>query len=168
MLARIFYSHFFGSSSLLTSHVFSLQNDRIIPWTRGWELFVSHPLFGVGGAEFLLENSFLSVAMNLGIVGVGILAVLAYSQAEDIVFVLKNKGRLAPEPRKICDFVLALSMAFISGMFFDAYLLAVATSEALIAAMVLALTSVACDLVAAGVAAVPTGEEIERSLIGQT
>ena len=148
ILAKVIYSHFFGAS-FSSSHLLSLQNDRGAVWQRGWNLFLSHPMFGKAGVHILVENSLISVAMGLGIVGLAVLGVLVWAQASDTLLVLRNKWRLDKESEKICDFVLALGLGFASGMLFDAYLLAVATTEAVLLGLVLALTSVACDLVAA-------------------
>jgi hypothetical protein len=149
LIAWEVYTHFFSRAAMVAGRLVSTTNDRSSPWATGWHVFVTHPLLGEAFVQHFVENSFISVAMLLGMVGVGILFVLIFSQAGDILYVLRNKGFLDPESRKLCDFVIALALGFAAGMFFDAYLLAIATTEAVLACMVLGLTSVACDLVSA-------------------
>lgn len=151
------YTHLFIRAAGIAGRLVSTANDRGTPWATGWHVFVTHPLIGQPIVEHFVENSFISTAMILGVVGVVVLIVLVFNQAGDILLVFRNKGVLDPESRKICDFVIALTAGFAAGMFFDAYLLAVATTEALLACFVLALTSVACDLVFAKVSPAPPG-----------
>lgn len=146
-LAWELYVHVFHGVGVAGSHLTSTLNDRSGPWIRGWNAFVSHPLVGQVSVKILVENSFISVAMGLGTVGLVILAFLANTQIRDMVLVLRGRSGVDPESRKICDFTLALGTAVTAGMFFDAYLLAVATTQALFVSLALALTAFSIDLV---------------------
>ena len=141
------YSHLFHGVAVAGSHLTSTLNDRSGPWIRGWNAFVSHPLVGQVSVKILVENSFISVAMGLGVLGLIILLILANAQIRDMVAIFQGRSRVDPESRKICDFALALSAALAAGMFFDAYLLAVATTQAVFVSVALAFTAIAVDLV---------------------
>ena len=154
------YSHLFRGVAAAGGHLTSTLNDRSGPWIRGWDAFVAHPLFGQVSVNILVENSFISVAMGLGVLGLIILLILANAQIQDMATVFRWRLRVDSESRKICDFALALASALTAGMFFDAYLLAVATTQALFVGVAIALTAIAVDLVYAQRPVAQSGLEI--------
>ncbi|MGC9261065.1 MAG: O-antigen ligase family protein [Phycisphaerae bacterium] len=147
------YAHLYHHATKAAMRLGSTVNDRAAVWERSWQVFLNHPLFGESGARILIENSFLSVAMTMGVVGLVVLALLAVQEGQDILFIFSHRGRLDVESRKFCEFVCALAISFVAGMFFDAYLMAIATTQAILAYMIMAFTSVAYDLVVAKYAA---------------
>ncbi len=137
------YSYFSPAASAIASRLGSTADTRIKGWLIALSAFVRHPLFGRPGLTVITESSVLSVAAALGIVGLAVFAVMVLALFNDLSFVYRNRGRLDEEDRKMCEFICAFAAAFFAGSFFDAYLLAIATSAAVFMGMILAFTSIA-------------------------
>ncbi len=151
------YAHLYHHATKAAMRLGSTVNDRTAVWEHSLRMFESHPLLGIGGVHLLVENSFLAVLMATGLPGLLVLVMLAFNQGRDILFIFSHRRRLDAESRKFCEFVCALAISFVAGMFFDAYLMAIATTEAILAYMIMAFTSVAYDMV---VAKYPVGDHI--------
>ncbi|MDA8376900.1 MAG: O-antigen ligase family protein [Planctomycetia bacterium] len=155
------YAHLYSHATKAAMRLGTTLNDRTATWYASWHVFLNHPLFGESGARILIENSFLSVAMTMGVVGLVVLILLALQEGQDILFIFSHRNKLDVESKKFCDFVCALAISFAAGMFFDAYLMAIATTEAILAYMILAFTSVAYDLV---IAKYPIGNQVDLAV----
>lgn len=143
------YSHLYRHAAAGASHLGSGVNDRTRVWAHTWHVFLAHPVFGKFAANAMVESSYLSIAAGMGLVGVAILVVLMELQARDMLLIFRNRSRLSAEGRKLCDFSLALATALVAGMFFDAYLLSLSTTQGFFVALALSLTGVAVDFVGA-------------------
>lgn len=140
------YSYFNRHAALAASRLGSTINDRTAAWMHTWDIFLRHPLLGKFAPHVAVESSYLSVAAGVGVVGVAILVVLMELQARDMLWIFRRRPGLDPKGRRICDLALALSASLAAGMFFDAYLLSLSTTQAFFVALALALTGIAIDL----------------------
>lgn len=73
-----------------SERLFSVQDTRSANWKSELNLFVSHPIFGVGTGASPVESSYITVASRLGCVGL----ILLGSMATLIVVSLQKLSRL--------------------------------------------------------------------------
>jgi hypothetical protein len=141
------YSHFYRGADVAAVRLGSTVNDRSAGWIHTWGIFLKHPIFGKFASHTWVENSYLSVAGDLGLLGVAVLVVLMELQARDMLHIFRYRSRLNPKGQRVCDLALGLSTALAAGMVFDAYLLSLSTTQGFFVALALALTGVAVDQV---------------------
>lgn len=101
-------------------------DTRSTVWAGLWRAFMDSPFFGqiysVGG-----ENSYLTVAASMGIVGLSIMGIAFFCGMKNIFYVLKGYYLLDSQEKVLFDYVLTglVSMA-VCGML-DGFLLALLT-----------------------------------------
>ncbi len=143
------YTHFFHAGAQAVTHLISSQNDRSAEWSKGLAAFSQHPILGSAAAQSLVESSFIVIIYTLGSVGIVLLVVVAYTTAREVITVFRHRTVLDPEMKKTVEFACAILIASAAGMTFDAYLIAAATTQAIISWFSLALLSVAYEAVQA-------------------
>lgn len=146
------YRNFINPAGRAAQHLISTENDRGAQWSKGIALFLQHPLLGHPTRQTIVECSYIVTAAALGSVGLILLAILLANVARDIIFVFTHRPTLDPELRKTSEFACAIVIAGAAGMTFDAYLLATATTQAILNWVSLAILAVACDAVEARMA----------------
>lgn len=143
------YTHFFRHGAQAVAHLISSENDRGAAWSHGLAIFSQHPILGSAAAQSLVESSFIVILSTLGSVGLVMLVVVAYTTAREVITVFRHRSVLDPELKKAAEFACAILIASAAGMTFDAYLVAAATTQAIISWFSLALLSVAYEAVQA-------------------
>ncbi len=143
------YTHFFHNGTQAVAHLVSGMNDRGAAWSKGLAVFSQHPIFGMAASQSLVECSFIVILAALGSVGLVMLIVVAYTTAREVITVFRNRSILDPELQKAVEFACAILIASAAGMTFDAYLIAAATTQAIISWFSLALLSVAYEAIQA-------------------
>lgn len=141
------YTHFFRHGAQAVAHLISSENDRGAAWSHGLAIFSQHPILGSAAAQSLVESSFIVILSTLGSVGLVMLVVVAYTTAREVITVFRHRSVLDPELKKAAEFACAILIASAAGMTFDAYLVAAATTQAIISWFSLALLSVAYEAV---------------------
>ncbi len=143
------YTHYFRTGAQAITHLISSENDRSAEWSKGLAVFSQHPILGVASAQSLVESSFIVILYTLGSVGIIMLVVVAYTTAREVITVFRHRNVVDPELQKAVEFACAILIASAAGMTFDAYLIAAATTQAVISWFSLALLSVAYEAVQA-------------------
>ena len=143
------YTHYFGSGTRAVEHLVSSTNDRAAEWAKGLSVFSAHPILGQAAAQTLVECSFIVIMATMGSVGIVLLVTMIASVAREVIHVFRHRDLLDPELRKMVEFACAITLAQASGMTFDAYLVAAATTQAIISWMSLSLLAVSWDAVEA-------------------
>ena len=143
------YTQYFHRGARAVEHLVSTNNDRYAEWAKGLAVFSAHPILGQAAAQTLVECSFIVIVAALGSVGIVLLVTLIAAVAREIIHVFRYRDVLDPELRKMAEFACAITIAQAAGMTFDAYLVAAATTQAIISWMSLSLLAVAWDAVEA-------------------
>ncbi len=121
----------------------SVEDTRSANYAEAWNGFLAHPVYG--DPQFVIvESSYLSVAAGLGLCGVFLLAIVVFSQIQNLIQVLRY-ARAFPELRETAEYVVAISCALGAAALVEGFLLGYATASIVFVYIALSLTRFATD-----------------------
>ena len=146
------------SSGDLMDRLISLQNTRAEAWARSWDAFLANILFGDG--RTLLENSYLSAAASMGLLGVAVLGAMIIAHGRSVFYVFMHRQWLGGDAR-LAYLVVALTAALGAGAMFEPFLLSIATHATVTLLVLAAVAEAARDrILAAEYAGMPLQEAL--------
>jgi hypothetical protein len=136
----------YQSSTLTAGRLFSTLDNRSYAWSNTWKRFVANPLVGDIRDASVVENSYIAVAANLGLIGLVPLALFIFLTSLAILRIQKLKNRFGNEAI-IADLVAGGLAAIAVGAIFDGYLLGMLNAPVFCIYIYLAIATFLLDIV---------------------
>lgn len=145
----------YAESTMAISTMFVRGDTRSHVWNSLWERFLAHPVFGdLERGYGVAENSYLSTAANMGMLGLIPLFVFIIATGVSMVKLLRVRKYLGEEAT-LADLVIASLVSIAVGAIFEGYLLGTLVFPVFCVYIHLALARFLCDAVTASQPAPP-------------